>query len=67
MMRLYTVLQVAVRDYMVQANRPYSYINVFDNLHKKIPKGKDARRHNMRRDSEYYSCTYSQCARHPSA
>lgn len=25
---------------MFQANRPYSYINVFDNLHKKIPKGR---------------------------
>lgn len=24
---------------MAKANRPYSAINVFDNLHKKIPKG----------------------------
>lgn len=31
--------QVAVSDYMQQSNRPYSYINVFDNLRKKIPKG----------------------------
>lgn len=30
--------QAAVRDYMLQSNRPYSCINVFDNLHKKIPK-----------------------------
>eukprot|EP00903_Cladosiphon_okamuranus_P009666 g9197.t1 len=28
----------AVSDYMQQSNRPYSYINVFDNLRKKIPK-----------------------------
>lgn len=32
-------LQAAVSDYMQQSNRPYSYINVFDNLRKKIPKG----------------------------
>lgn len=25
---------------MQKSNRPYSYINVFDNLRKKIPKGK---------------------------
>ena len=30
--------QAAVSDYMQQSNRPYSYINVFDNLRKKIPK-----------------------------
>lgn len=27
---------------MLQSNRPYSYINVFDNLRKKIPKGEYA-------------------------
>eukprot|EP00752_Nemacystus_decipiens_P001704 g1650.t1 len=30
--------KAAVSDYMQQSNRPYSYINVFDNLRKKIPK-----------------------------
>ncbi|CAM9370933.1 unnamed protein product [Ectocarpus sp. 4 AP-2014] len=30
--------KAAVSDYMLQSNRPYSYINVFDNLRKKIPK-----------------------------
>lgn len=30
--------QAAVWDYMTKANRPYSVINVFDNLHKKVPK-----------------------------
>lgn len=34
--------QAAVSDYMQQSNRPYSYINVFDNLRKKIPKGECA-------------------------
>lgn len=33
------VEQAAVSDYMQQSNRPYSCINVFDNLRKKIPKG----------------------------
>ncbi|CAN0146947.1 unnamed protein product [Ascophyllum nodosum] len=28
----------AVSDYMMRSNRPFSCINVFDNLHKKIPK-----------------------------
>ncbi|CAM9848728.1 unnamed protein product, partial [Hapterophycus canaliculatus] len=30
--------KAAVSDYMQQSNRPYSCINVFDNLRKKIPK-----------------------------
>ncbi|KAG5187254.1 Tat binding protein 1-interacting protein-domain-containing protein [Tribonema minus] len=28
----------AVRDYMRQTNRPYSIVNIFDNLHRKIPR-----------------------------
>ena len=28
----------AIRDYMVKANRPYSVINVYDNLHRSVSK-----------------------------
>ena len=29
---------VAISEYMLKQNRPYSILNVFDNLHGKIPK-----------------------------